>query len=273
MTPSGIHASPTACGAHRARGHAFATAAATAAAPAAMAVIAMVVIAMVVTVAPASAQVRLSGGINLTRFFGDDVGATNRKQGLDLGASFPLFNMGRFQVRAEGYYRQKGARGVRQFQQAVTAGQPIEVGIDYVEVPVLLRLGLPGLGSRLLPYLEAGPAFAWRINCGVSFDGATGANSTSCSDLNGDNIEETLRDYEQGVVVGAGFDFPVMGIGALNLDARYTRGLSRLYESGEIRNSAFSVMLGYSFGMPQSLGPGAMGAFVRQSDRRPESPR
>ena len=211
--------------------------------------------AVAATAAPAYAQIRLSGGINLTRFFGDDVGDTDRKRGLDLGASFPLFNMGPFQVRAEGYYRQKGARGVEQFQQAVMAGQTIEVGIDYVEVPVLLRLGLPGLGGRVFPYLEGGPAFAWKLDCGVSFEGGSGANSTNCDDLGRDNLEETLKDYEQGIVVGAGFDFPVLSVGALNLDARYTRGLSRLYEDGEVRNTAFSVMLGYSFGMPRGMGP------------------
>lgn len=203
---------------------------------------------------PAHAQFRLSGGINLTRFFGDDVGSNDRRRGLDLGGSFPLVDIGPFQVRAEGYYRQKGARGIQEFQQAAANGQTLEIGIDYVEVPVLLRLGLPSLGNRLFPYLEGGPAFAWRIDCGVQLDGVSGSSTTKCDDLAGANLEETLKDYEQGIVFGAGFDVPVMNIGAINIDARYTRGLSRIMDNEEIRNTAFSMMLGYSFGLPSGYG-------------------
>jgi hypothetical protein len=161
-----------------------------------------------------------------------------------------LFRMGPLQLRAEGYYRQKGARGLDEFQDAALAGQTVEVGIDYVEVPVLLRFDLPGLGQRLFPYLEAGPAFAWRINCGISVDAAASTSQSSCDDLNGDNLEETLKEYEQGLVLGGGFDMPIMRIGSINIDARFTRGLSRLSEGDEVRNRALSVMLGYSFGLP-----------------------
>ena len=202
---------------------------------------------------------RLGGGVNLSDFFGDDAGATERKSGLDLGLSMPLFRMGAFQLRAEGYYRQKGARGVEEFQQAALAGESIEVGIDYVEVPVLLRLDLPGLGGRVFPFLHGGPAFAWKVDCGVSFDAASSASSTSCEDLNGENVEDTLKDYEQGVVIGGGFDVPLFRMGSIGIDARYTRGLSRLAENDEIRNRALSVMLGWSFGVPYGFGGPAAG--------------
>lgn len=209
---------------------------------------------------PADAQgFRLGGGVNLSDFFGDDAGATERKSGLDLGLSMPLFRMGAVQLRAEGYYRQKGARGVEEFQQAALAGESIEVGIDYVEVPVLLRLDLPALGRRVFPYVHGGPAFAWKVDCGVSFDAASSASSTSCEDLNGENIEETLKDYEQGIVLGGGFDVPLFGMGSIGIDARYTRGLSRLAENDEIRNRALSVMLGWSFGVPYGFGGPAAG--------------
>ena len=63
-------------------------------------------------------------------------------------------------------------------------------------------------------------------------------------------------------MLAGGFDFAVGSVGAINIDARLTRGLSRLAQGSDgpdIRNQAFSVMLGYSFGLPGSLGAGAMG--------------
>jgi hypothetical protein len=203
---------------------------------------------------------RLGGGVNLSDFFGDDAGATERKSGLDLGLSMPLLRLGPAQLRAEGYYRQKGARSVEEFQQAALAGESVAIGIDYVEAPLLLRFDLPNLGQTVFPYVEGGPAFAWRINCGVSFDAATDDGQNQCDDLSGENIEETLKEYEQGLVLGGGVDVPVFRIGSINIDARYTRGLSRLAETGEIRNRALSVMLGYSFGLPYGFG-GPGGAF------------
>ena len=112
---------------------------------------------------------------------------------------------------------------------------------------------LPTAGRRIFPYVQGGPAFAWRIDCGVTVDAASGSNTTSCDDLQRDNLEETFRDREQGLVLGAGVDVPVFGIGAVNVDARFTRGLSRVAQGDDIRNRALSVMLGYSFGLSGRL--------------------
>jgi hypothetical protein len=218
---------------------------------------AMLSILLLCTAGPLAAQgFRIGGGINLTDFFGDDIGETDRKSGLDLGLSMPLLRMGPVQLRAEGYYRQKGAKSVEEFQQAALAGESVDIGIDYVEVPVLLRIALPSVGRQLFPYLQGGPAFAWRIDCGLSFDAGSSASRTSCDDLNGQNLENTLKDFEQGLVLGGGIDIPIFSIGSLNLDARYTHGLSRLANEGEIRNRALSVMLGYSFGLPYAFAGG-----------------
>ncbi len=197
---------------------------------------------------------RLGGGLNLSDFMGGDAGTVDRKSGLDLGASIPIVRVGALQLRAEGYYRQKGARGVEDFQQAAISGEPVEIGIDYVEAPLLLRATLPSLGRRIFPYLEGGPAFAWRVDCGISYDATGGSSNPSCDDLNGENLEQTLKDYEQGLVFGGGIDVPVMSFGSVNVDARYTHGLSRLAENGDVHNRAFSVMLGYSFGVPHGFG-------------------
>lgn len=218
---------------------------------------------LLATAAPLDAQgFGFAGGINLANFFGDDVGESGNRSGLVLGLTKPLYRAGRFQLRAEGYYRQKGARDVAEFQSLVAEGQSAEFGIDYFEVPLLLRVELPGFGGRVFPYVQAGPAFAWKIDCGMTVgptigapDGASSRSArTACDDLSGENVEETIKNFERGLLFGGGLELPVLGVGAITLDGRYTHGLSRLAGDGDIYNRALSLMLGYSFSMPVGMG-------------------
>lgn len=214
---------------------------------------------------PGQAQVSLKGGINLTDFVGGDVGDTESARGLNLGASFGLLEVSRFQLQAEVFYRQKGAAGDLADLQALALSDPealesfssVEVGLDYVEIPVLARVNLGSRGKSWNPYVFGGPAFGWRVSCGVTL--TSGEDATSdCSDLS-ENLEETLRAYETGWVVGGGLDVLIPhSLGALTLDARYTGGLSTVGEGADaldIRNQAFTVMLGYAFRPPRFMLP------------------
>lgn len=207
---------------------------------------------------PADAQLRLAGGYDVTSFFGEGTEGQSSRASLGLGASAALFSLGPLIFVGEAYYRQKGAKSVEEFNQRVFEEGSAEIGIDYVEIPVLVRVNLPTLGGRFVPYLNAGPAFAWRIDCGIRFEQASGEAEQSCEDLQGENLEETLRSYEQGITFGGGIDLALLGgMGAINLDARVTQGLSRINETADggadVKNRAFSVMLGYSFGVPGGL--------------------
>lgn len=207
---------------------------------------------------PLDGQFRVSGGYDLTTFFGSGAEGASSRGSLGLGASAALASVGPVILVAEAYYRQKGARSVAEFNQQVFEEGAAEIGLDYVEIPVLLRVNLPTVGERFVPYVNGGPAFAWKIDCGIRFQGETGTAEQDCDDLQEGNFEETLRSYEQGLVLGGGVDIAVLGgIGAINIDARMTRGLSRINETAqggaEVRNRAFSVMLGYSFGIPGGL--------------------
>jgi hypothetical protein len=207
---------------------------------------------------PLDGQFRVSGGYDLTTFFGSGAEGASSRASLGLGGSAALLSVGPVILVAEAYYRQKGARNVAEFNQQVFEEGAAEIGLDYLEIPVLLRVNLPTIGDRFVPYVNGGPAFAWKIDCGIRFQAETGAAEQDCDDLQGENFEETLRSYEQGVALGGGVDIAVFGgIGAINVDARMTRGLSRINETAqggaEVRNRAFSVMLGYSFGIPGGL--------------------
>lgn len=224
---------------------------------------------------PAAAQFGIRGGLTLNDFFGDGVDNTEQARNLSFGISVGIIRLGDFQIMAEGYYRKKGAGwsaldalnagggpvALDSMQLASLGGgdltgQVLEFGLDYIEVPVLLRYNLPILGERIRPYLNGGPAFGWRVDCGVTVAlvGTSGGSQpeADCQDLTQENLEETLREYELGMVLGGGIDIGVLGgMGAITLDVRLTRGLSRLSEGPEgteVKNQAVSAVLGYTFG-------------------------
>ena len=236
------------------------------------AMVAVVALALTLTPQPSHSQVTLRGGVNLTDFFGSDADDTESVRSLSYGLAMSLITIGPAQVVLEGYYRKKGAGwdavdalvgggspvafdsaqvAAWTSQVGTLSGQQLEFGLDYVEVPVLLRWNFPTQGTRYRPYLNAGPAFAWRLDCGLTLDGSGGGAEAACEDLSRDNLEETLKEYELGLAVGGGLDvFVLGGSGAINVDARLTRGLSRLSEEagGEVKNQSFTLLLGYAFG-------------------------
>lgn len=186
---------------------------------------------------PGEAQLTLRGGVNLTTFVGGDAEDVESRKGLNLGAAIPLFHFGPIAIVPEIYYAQKGA------EQSSATGlfNPFEVRLDYIEVPVLARFNLGG--STIRPYLQAGPSFAWQLDCAVTLQSA-GAGTDDC----GESLNDELKDYDQGIVFGGGLDFALAGIGALNLDARFERGLARIAEDADLKNQAFTLMLGWQIG-------------------------
>jgi hypothetical protein len=200
---------------------------------------------------PVDAQFSIKGGVNLVDFFGDDVEEADRRPRLAGGAAVDLLALGPLALAPEIYYAQKGAE---QLQQRLAQGQSATVSLSYIEIPVLVRLNLPA-GPRVRPYIAAGPVFGWQVDCSITANAQTGAAQPDCEDLLGgrQQLEEKLRSYEQGLMVGAGLAVRVLGgLGAITLDARYARGLTRLSDepgAPEIRNRALSVLLGYRFGL------------------------
>lgn len=199
---------------------------------------------------PSAAQLPfdLRGGVNLTQFVTEGGADADERRGLSLGAGVTPLRFGPVSILLEGYYRQKGGG----FQTTAAGGampEQWEIGLDYVEVPVLLRLTVP-LGGSFGLHVQGGPVFAWQIDCGVTV-GAGGSSTPSCEDLLGGSAAETLRDYEQGITGGVGVELLVLGgAGAITLDAVAIRGLSRLTEAADgpdLKNRGVSLMLGYSF--------------------------
>ncbi|HEY7567631.1 MAG TPA: outer membrane beta-barrel protein [Gemmatimonadaceae bacterium] len=114
------------------------------------------------------------------------------------------------------------------------------VQLDYVEVPLELRINLGG-SSNINPHVYAGPYLGFKIDCKV--EGFSG----DCNDIPG----VSTKTVDVGGAVGGGLDF---GFGPLVLTGglRYAFGVSNVadFELGSVRESAkngsFAIYAGLS---------------------------
>ena len=108
-----------------------------------------------------------------------------------------------------------------------SAGQS-GVKLNYAEVPVLIRVGLPK-GSLVSPHLYAGPYLGLQVDCTVQ-----GTNS-KCDDVPG--ISTTSVDV--GGIAGGGLDLALGGL-VLSAGVRYDFGVSKVVEfkTANVRESA-----------------------------------
>ena len=184
-----------------------------------------------------SCQISLGFQGELTRatIVGPDVDYDYRK-GWGLGAFLHLPVSDMLSVQPEILYLQKGAYSSVPFGDLLIA-------LDYVEIPVLLRISVSVEGT-VAPYFLVGPALGFKAGCEIT------------TELNGDegkmDCDETgfeVKSMDFGGVVGTGLSIGA-GPGSIHLGARYNHGFTSLDDSEEdwdLGSRAFSFLAGYSF--------------------------
>jgi len=210
-----------------------------------MRILAVATLCVSTVASPAVAQFGFRGGMNLSKFVGADASQSESARGLNLGATITLLHIGPLSLVPEVYYSEKGSKELD-----LSTATTFEYGLNYIEVPVLAKLAFP-LKGWLRGYVAGGPTYAWNIDCSIT---ATETGSTTNIGECGDtfrSFDTAMEKADRGVVMSGGLDFTVPGLGGLNLDARLVRGLARLRTGttgSDIKNQAFSLMLGYYFG-------------------------
>jgi hypothetical protein len=113
--------------------------------------------------------------------------------------------------------------------------------LDYIEVPVLIKLSILPVGP-IRPVIFGGPSFGYLLNAKARL---TTPEGTEEGDL--DNMFEKTA---WAAVFGAGVDFKLAGI-LLTVDGRYHMGLKNISTDVEVgqtvKNKGFSVMVGVGF--------------------------
>ncbi len=177
----------------------------------------------------------LKAGLNFANFHGDDTeGMTfNSKMGLCAGGFITYSINDVFAIQPEVLYTMKGTKWDTGY------GATITYSVNYLEIPVLVRLSIASQGS-VVPSLFVGPYVAIKLSSKAKIEPEGGGGSVEL------DWGEDIKTTDFGVVVGAGVDFSLFSM-PVTVDARYTLGLTSMYDSpDDLKNGVISVMLGLS---------------------------
>ncbi len=185
-------------------------------------ILAMSLLLMGFTVVRVSAQsfnLGLEAGANFSNFIGSgvsEIGNVNDSKLGFVGGGFLSLNFGNsFAIRPEVLYEQKGN---------AISGTSTTNELDYIEVPVLLKLGL---GTPVFnPSILLGPSFSWNLL-------AKDAQGNTISNINSSDI---------GLVGGVEVD-----IDKFLISGRYELGLQNIQQNVNVQNGTLTFLVGYSF--------------------------
>jgi hypothetical protein len=169
---------------------------------------------------------------------GSDAQRVRSRQGALTGVYLQVPLIGPLSLRPEVLFALKGGR----VQADVEGGgsTELDIGLAYIELPVLIRAG-PRRG-RFRPVVFGGPAPALQIGCDVQVADPNTPVSATCAET----ALPSFRDFDVGLVAGGGLEvrWPQS---ALALEARYTTGLRSVLNEVDVKNRAFGVVLTLTF--------------------------
>ena len=132
-----------------------------------------------------------------------------------------------FTVRLEGFWTRKGT----DFEDSGTTGS---IKIDYIEVPLILRVNIPLVVVK--PALYAGPAISFKTNC-TAEDSST--SSMSCEDAG-----VMFKSTDFSGIIGAG-----VGVGPFTLDLQYDFSFSDILDNPnatqEVKNETWTARVAF----------------------------
>ncbi|MEX1183280.1 MAG: porin family protein [Gemmatimonadota bacterium] len=134
------------------------------------------------------------------------------------GAFFTYHMIGELSFQAELLYVQKGGRLA--VDEGGTAPM-VRVDLDYIEVPVMLRIDIEPIPREVTLYAYAGPVAGLNTSCEVTDSGAT---RHGCD--NG-GFSLGVRTFDWSMMGGGGLGFRVGGITAF-MDGRLEVGLATI---------------------------------------------
>jgi len=153
------------------------------------------------------------------------------------GGGFIRFGAGQIAIQPELFYVTKGVK----FEDEANDAEG-SLKLDYIEVPVLLFLGL-GSGAST-PYVVVGPAFSFEASCSVEAEGGGLSLETDCDE---EGAEDNRKKLDVGAMFGAGLAFPA-GPGSIVVDGRFNLGLMNIIDDetdDSFKHRTFSFTAGY----------------------------
>ncbi len=188
---------------------------------------------------PAMAQLSIRKGIKAglnvanLRVDSEDNTEENTKNGFLGGFFLEIDPIGPLSLQGEVLYTQKGSK-----VKSTNSPGESDIKINYIEVPLILKLQMP-LAPPLASYaFFAGPAVSFKVSEDVN------ANEGG---------EDLFKNSDMGGVVGASLGFSALGLAAIVVDLRYTLGLSDILKdefksnsNDSVKNGVISLSVGLS---------------------------
>ncbi len=188
----------------------------------------------------AQMQIGPRAGLNIANLAGDDADflgeSLDSRTGFNGGIFFMYQFSDLFAIQPEAYYTMKGAT-------LSINSVDLTISLDYIEVPVLLKLVIPVKGSNIRPSIFAGPSVGFNTTAKVKVE-ADGESEE-------EDIKEDVKSTDFGLVFGGGIGFMV-GKNELGFDIRYILGLSSIDDSSDevdLKNTAFSFNVYFGFSL------------------------
>lgn len=175
-----------------------------------------------VAVPAASAHAQIGLGVMAGGSFANvsgDLVDDAKNTGTFLVGGFLNVNAGGFQLQPSLLFTRKGFKGPE------VSGVTTKSTFDYLQVPVVLRIGMP-VGSNGRFYLGAGPAIGLKVACRLVGSGGGLSYSTNCDDLDSDDGGIALKSTEFSGIGEAGLEF-----GKLSIGVRADLGLTNAYRA------------------------------------------
>ncbi|MFA4925422.1 MAG: porin family protein [Candidatus Aminicenantales bacterium] len=195
----------------------------------------------------------IKGGINNSKILFSPSDAFSNQDYLR-GATFGVFftfNLGRLGLQPEVLYSRRGL----DFEMLITPPigadpsayfAPCTARLDYIEIPVLVRLNIIPLGPVKV-YAFGGPSYGILLKANLDIN--TGGQTET------QNIKSDFKNSALAIVGGLGVDLKIPLLFRVTLEARYHYGLDNILSdtsswlemTDKARNSGFSIMAGLSF--------------------------
>jgi hypothetical protein len=188
--------------------------------------------------AHAGAALEFKGGVNMAQITGDNVyDDTSARFGIAGGVALRWPIAGAASLQPELNFAQKGMK----LEDTPGISEDVTYEVDYLEVPVLVRLELPP-AAGVSPAVFLGPALGIELSEQLRVKSGL---------FQGTDSRSELEDFDLGVVGGIGFEFGPEPT-RLVVDLRTQVGVINLYEVPDqqtIRNLDIRLSLGVVHGL------------------------
>jgi Outer membrane protein beta-barrel domain len=195
------------------------------------------------------AQIGLEGGWTISNFVGNELDNDSNRNGGYGGLTFIIQpNTSPIGFQTGVLYVQKGAKSSFSSGGGSTPVISGGVKLTYIEVPAMIRIGVPLSLAGAAPTIVGGASLGWRVDCRAIIETGSNSASRSCDDALLNEDLDTKR-FDLGATVGVELPIKVGERGLIVPTVRYVRGMTRISDvnGNDTKNSSVMIGLGLRF--------------------------